>query len=225
MITTKDIIKELINSNADIRSVTLVKFPVVRILQDRVSQDFSTRNAINEALNIRSLYSLPFWDSILSTQFSSDLYSPLILKEAAFHNKIISKIEVPRENLNIIDDYASSITDNFGINSCITKFNQELSHFVLLDFHIPNNSHTVPCVEQLIKLLNLTGYLLETNKSYHFIGDKLVSTVDLTKILYNALLYSPIIDKNWIAHQLIEGSCTLRITPKEGRSPFLIKKI
>ena len=59
----------------------------------------------------------------------------------------------------------------------------------------------------------------------HFIGTKLIADSELTTFLGKLLMYNPIIDKSWIAHQLIEKYCALRISYKNGVIPKVIKSI
>ena len=75
-----------------------------------------------------------------------------------------------------------------------------------------------------LKLLKQPGALLSSGKSYHFYGANLLTDEDLRIFLGRALLFAPITDKTWIAHQLIEGSCALRISSRKdyGGPPKII---
>ncbi|WP_449371704.1 primase 1D-like protein [Arachidicoccus ginsenosidivorans] len=53
-------------------------------------------------------------------------------------------------------------------------------------------------------------------------SDFLVKEDELHEILYRSLFYSPIINKYWITHQLLEVSCSLRVTKKDKRFPEVI---
>ncbi|WP_460432036.1 primase 1D-like protein [Arachidicoccus ginsenosidivorans] len=50
----------------------------------------------------------------------------------------------------------------------------------------------------------------------------MVKEDELHEILYRSLFYSPIINKYWITHQLLEVSCSLRVTKKDKRFPEVI---
>jgi hypothetical protein len=59
------------------------------------------------------------------------------------------------------------------------------------------------------------GFLVETDKSYHFYGTKLLEEKELVEFLGRALLFAPIVDRAWISHQLIELCCALRISSRQ----------
>lgn len=105
------------------------------------------------------------------------------------------------------------------------KISGETKHLPLLDFHIPISEQNQHICEQLLRELKLSGYLLNSGKSYHFIGNTLLSEVQLIEKLYYALLLSPMIDRAWIAHQLIQKYCCLRVSKKYDRLPILISYI
>lgn len=58
------------------------------------------------------------------------------------------------------------------------------------------------------------GAIINSGNSYHFIGCDLVNEAELVDFLAKGLLYGPITDTRWIAHQIIERSCTLRVGKK-----------
>lgn len=47
---------------------------------------------------------------------------------------------------------------------------------------------------------------------------KILTQPEFEKFLGTALLLAPIVDRAYIAHQLIEGRCALRLTPGGGKS-------
>lgn len=87
-----------------------------------------------------------------------------------------------------------------------------------------SNEHTEVVNDALAHLGLEHGYILDSGSSYHFIGIDIISYYDYMRLLYNAYLLSPITDGRWIAHQLIEESCNLRIGEKKGFTPTLIEK-
>jgi hypothetical protein len=225
MRTSIDIITQLINHDLAIEAITLLQFPTTPLLQERLPINGNAERSVAHALNLRSMYNIPFWDGLMNAQFQDSAFTPALLKEALHHNKVLSQVTVKRADLYRLKEFSGLVSENYGINSRVYYKNGQTRHIVLLDFHLPKQPENIVCAESVLKLLGLKGYLLETNKSYHFIGDSTISEHDLKIVLYRALLFSPIIDKNWIAHQLLEGSCTLRITAKDGSLPQVISEI
>ncbi len=71
------------------------------------------------------------------------------------------------------------------------------------------------------------GFLLQSGESYHFYGKGLLDDRALVRFLGQALLLAPVIDRAWIAHQLIEGASALRISKKPSGSgePVVVRAI
>lgn len=225
MRTSIDIITQIVSHELAIEAITLLQFPTTPLLQERLPMNCNAEKSIAHAMDLRSMYNIPFWDGLMNAQFQPSAFTPALLKEALHHNQVLSQVAVKRADLHRLKEFSALVSENYGINSRVYCKNGQTRHIVLLDFHLPKQLENIACAESVLKLLGLKGYLLETNKSYHFIGDSTVSEQDLKNVLYRALLFSPIIDKNWIAHQLLEGSCTLRITAKDGSLPQVIGKI
>jgi hypothetical protein len=47
-------------------------------------------------------------------------------------------------------------------------------------------------------------------------GWDLLPDESLVRFLGKVLLFAPIVDRAWVAHQLIEGACALRISSRAG---------
>ena len=225
MRTSIDIITQIVIHDLAIEAITLLQFPTTPLLQERLSMNGNAEKSLAHALDLRSRYNIPFWEGLMNAQFQPPAFTPTLLKEALHHNQVLSQVTVKRSDLYRLKEFSALVSENYGINSQVYCKDDQTRHIVLLDFHLPKQPENIVCAESVLKILGLTGYLLETNKSYHFISDRTVSEQDLKNVLYRALLFSPIIDKNWIAHQLLEGSCTLRITAKDGSLPQVIREI
>lgn len=224
MIFAEDILKKIVEDNSSIQTLRFIEFSMVPSIQQRFLPGFIQTQAIDSALEIRASLKLPFWDCLLSTQLNSKYFSKEIIKEAGFHNSTKSEVSLSRSEIpNLLRFFERD--KHYGINSKVITSDGNTLHLPLLDFHISSEEENLPCVEQVLQMLNVKGYILQTNKSFHFYGTQLMEEYDFITFLSKSLLYSPIIDKNWIAHQLIERSATLRITSKDGKSPLLVGPI
>jgi len=101
-------------------------------------------------------------------------------------------------------------------------------HIPLIDFHCPfgrENEELSACASKLLDPKG--GYLLSSGQSYHFYGKSLLNEDELPAFLGRALLLSPIVDRSWVAHQLIEGACGLRISARlpNGDVPRLVREV
>lgn len=89
---------------------------------------------------------------------------------------------------------------------------QPEQHIPMLDFTIASNDHNLPTVLDVLEVLGVDGNLYDSGNSYQLIGATPVSANDLRVLLARAQLLSPITDHRWIAHQLLSGECSLRVS-------------
>ncbi len=78
----------------------------------------------------------------------------------------------------------------------------------------------------VLKVLGLSGFVLLSAKSYHFYGGELMEEVDLCRFLGKAFLFTPIVDRAWIAHQLMASACAPRVSqrPQYG-APKVVARV
>lgn len=215
-----DVLSEIYN-NSEIEFFLFHHFPKQKLLQNQVNFGDTENIQFEKAMLIRSQYHLPFWDSMMLTYFNRENTSNQILKCALNHNSI--------EDAFWSNDFTilnSKLNDNIALNSKVKLGTGEERHLPLLDFHIPISNENEKIVLEVIKLLGfLDGYILKSGESYHFIGVSLIDDSELVRLLSKALFFSPIIDRAWIAHQLIERSASLRISYKHCILPTLIHRL
>lgn len=223
--TTLDVLDEILLNDLSIEAFTFIEFPKQQLLQEQIQFTQNETSQFEKALIIRNNLHLPFWDSLMLTFFNNSKYSIELLKAAQKHNHSMQKI-VTQDIQSIKTLTSNNPNINIAINSLVkTKANTQ-RHIPLFDFHIPINSENKKVVLSVLDVLGLkSGYVLESGESYHYIGVKLLEHNEFQNLLHQALLFAPIIDRAWIAHQLLEGSCSLRVGNKHGVTPKLIEKI
>lgn len=145
------------------------------------------------------------------------------LEVELFHRKNIKKVYVKNDD-GLPDRVKQLELEGFFLNSRVRLYDGAEAHIILLDFSIPVSvEHAAVVKESLLRLGITHGYILDSGSSYHYIGSDIVSYSDYKRLLCYAYLLSPITDGRWIAHQLIEGSCNLRVGEKEGHIPTLVE--
>lgn len=222
MKTSIDIIRHLTDVSPDISEIELAVFSPPKSLQERIEVGNDLQRVVDSAFFIRENYKLPFWDSFNLSLFNKELDDMSFMRGLLFHNKREETFLVPS---SAFDEIRSSIEESRYLTFCsrVKLRDGSIKHFLLLDFHIPNaNANDRICLA-VLKALGLSGFLLDSGKSYHFYGTSLFSEEEIRVILTNALLFAPIIDRAWIAHQLLERCCCLRISRKYSRLPFLVQ--
>ena len=219
---TLEVLKKILTDNCNIVAYKLHTFPRKSLLQEIIKLEDEEVAIVEGALNIREKYRLPFWDSIMLFSFDNERYSRKILHQALHHNKRIDYYDVSRTEF-LSDKYPFSAEERLAINSKIVLEHGKIEHIPMLDFHIPVSECNLRIVKDVLFELNVvSGYLLNSGESYHFIGDYRINEESLLDFLANALFFAPIIDRAWIGHQILERSCSLRIDKKHGVYPEVI---
>ena len=90
-------------------------------------------------------------------------------------------------------------------------------HLQMLDFRIRPSEENERLAAGIMRRVGAEGILLNSGNSYHFYGYTLMrSEAELSAFLGRVSLFAPFIDQRWVAHQMIEGACALRIS--KGKS-------
>ena len=220
--TSKDIICSLLALHPDIDLVTLFEPPAAPSIQDRLKSNSVTSTLVASGLKIRSELGLPFWDSLLVSCFGVGAAAVPVVEKALFHN-----LSQGRTTPLLASSWSTSAVDDaieklaigtmLVFSSRVKLQSGTCKHIPLLDFHVP----TAPQNQELVVFIansldSRGGYILNSGKSYHFYGKSLLEEDQLPVFLGKALLFCPFIDRAWVAHQLIEGACGLRISQKPG---------
>lgn len=221
---TIDLVDELIRNNQDVDLFTFSKYPMQTLVQGRAGLRKADEEHINNAIDIRNKLRLPFWDALMLSIFDKDDVSEALISSALNHNPNV-KIIRTREMGEVRSFIDLNKQDNISLNSEVFFKNQIVKHLFMLDFHIYPSKNNLSIVCQVLDALALHGYILNSGESYHFVSDSFFDKEQLIDLLAKSLLFSPIVDRAWIAHQILERSCSLRVGVKHNITPTLIKKI
>lgn len=224
MMETLDILERLIVDNQEIETLTFCSYPKQVLIQDELMLTDAEKMFVNKALKFRMDTSLPFWDSLMLSFFNNEHVPDALLYRALKHNKNVSKNKT--NNIKMIRECLSRNPEaNLSLNSEVTLKNGETKHFFLLDFHVRRSDNNLVTISKILKILKLKGYIFDSGESYHFISKTLYDLEKIIDLLAKSLFFSPLIDRAWIAHQILERSCSLRVGAKHQKRPLLIKDI
>lgn len=224
MMDTLDVVNEIVNKNSDIELLTFSKYSQRTLIQNEIEFNKINNNFLSTALDIRKKYRLPFWDSLMLSFFDKENVPTEYLLSALVHNQNSEKIKT-RNIEDIRQLLSKNPQESLSFNSEIYFKNKTVKHLFLLDFHIYPSINNLKIVSDIICIMDLHGFLLNSGESYHFISDSFFELESLINLLAKSLLFAPIVDKAWIAHQIIERSCSLRVGEKYGFMPTVIKKV
>jgi hypothetical protein len=215
----------LLSSLTGVETVYLAECSAVPPLQTRRQLSPAERNVFERALEHRRATGLAFWDAALLELSATPEAIPL-LDDVTVHVSFRGK----ERTLS----WASAVADGLEqacaefpatTGASLTLLSEMLCsdgskrHLPMIDFHAASSNPNQRVVRAVAERLFPEGaLLLESGESYHAYGTRLVSETELRRFLGRALLFAPIVDRAYIAHQVIEGRCALRLTAGGGKS-------
>ncbi len=116
-------------------------------------------------------------------------------------------VQTLREKCNVLEDGYY-----LGIMSNVKEYKGDDRQIPMMDFECDANDEHKARVIYFLAKLDLHGALLESGRSYHFYGSKLLSDHEWRKFLGQCLLFKGFTDSRYIGHRLINGSCALRVS-------------
>jgi hypothetical protein len=227
-----ELIGEILRAHPEIRSIHLFEPEPVPLAQARLPQDEVIRDIVTRGLALRASYATPFWDSVLVSCFGRGRAVLPVLQQALFHNLGQQHLEVEADQweAGLWTELLAGLAPErmLVFSSRVRLHTGEEQHLPLLDFHCPASDQNKDLAALAAELIDTGGgFLLQSGDSYHFYGKQLLDGRALVRFLGQALLLAPVIDRAWIAHQLIEGACALRVSNKPSGSgePVVVRAI
>jgi hypothetical protein len=213
---------------------TFSKYSPAPGLEDRLQSKMnpSLTSLFDDATRLRiGNNEMPYWESILlSAKNSSDI--KVIMKEAIRHeatpknhrvsvsNKAISFDQLLLNQLSLPKHHALSIC------SLVKKKNSdERFHLPIMDMRCKPTAANLEKCKYAFNHLGFPGIILNSGKSYHYYGLKILSQEEWVSFMGKCLLLTPLSDVRYVGHRLMEGLGDLRITEKNGVSPRIISII
>lgn len=203
------------------KALSLFRPPATPMVQQRIKSSPAIEEIVRSAVDLRARTNLPFWDAVNVSSFDRVEVAPELLAEALFHNRSGPSLQrvpiaglTPRVLAELCQDHDQEVT---VLSSAIEMEDGSRRHLPMLDFHAPASKQNLPLVVAAARKLHSNGAILKSGKSYHFYGLTLLSESENIDHLARALLLAPIVDRAWIAHQLLERACGLRISTRDER--------
>ena len=223
-----EVVEQLLFSLPEIEAIKIGSYSHLQSIQERVVFNEAETSVVNRALSLRAQTQLPFWDCVMLeiSKTSGDFGN--LISSASIHPDLSASMrsfKVSEIGKGRLAEYAEELREN-GLETCITSEvelkNGELAHLPMMDFHAPPNSEGQAAVMAVCQHIFRGDFvLLESGKSFHAYGVELLKQNEFISFLGNSLLFAPIIDRAYIAHQLIEGRCALRISGTGKTQPRL----
>lgn len=219
-----DILRQILSDSAE--AMLIFSYQTSRHVQSKIDmQEKNTSVLFDKAFEMKTVFRLPFWDSLMTSTFFVPDFDNQVFIEALSHTENSYYTEINCGNIDYFASTLDNIDENLAAASNVKVKEGVNMHICMIDFNIPFSTNGTYVITQLLKTLKIQGYLLCSGKSYHFYGKRLMLEEEYIQFLVKLIFLSPIIDKNWIAHQLLRSQSFLRITKKYGHFPYLVETI
>lgn len=218
----------IFSANPTIESFTAVEYVDPPLIQERLAGIENTL-IFEQGVKMRQETLLPFWDSVLAQALHGSMDAHQIVEAALFHNtqpEVSHRIEAVNAEKQM-DSLLSGKWrgSTLALSSGVTLSDGSRRHIPMLDFHIPANDVTYSTVVKCLNSLAVGKFaIVDSGKSFHAYGMTLLDASGLRDFLSRALLLSPIVDTRYIAHQLRDNQCKLRVaaTPRKPTEPRVL---
>lgn len=220
-----DVLEILLRRNPSICVLHMVPITSSVFVQDALAATDVNQEQIAAALLIRSNHKFSFWDALCSVFIDNTAYSRALLEKVVHHN--CNTEVLPVKSVDFLSGNMCLVEDKqYAVTSKVIMDDGRTCHIPMVDFHCGVNDSNERLVTDVVKELDVgRGYILNSGKSYHFIGTSLVELGGLGGFMGRMIMFNPIIDKAWVAHQLIEGYCALRITERNTLLPEVVEEV
>jgi len=140
--------------------------------------------------------------------------------------RILTKVSRTEASSGNLCEIARSLGENrlLGVCSSVELVGGGSAHIAMMDFMCEPSTRNLELLARLIEGLHHgRGCLLESGRSYHYYGFRLLTEEAWKVFLGKCLLMSGFADDRYIGHQLVDGYCVLRLS--SGKSKRCIPKV
>jgi hypothetical protein len=157
------------------------------------------------------------WHQILGSMTEQGEAPSTLLAAALFHRPLgdaVAVLDVEKLTpLAVGRLIRTAAAEESVVLSSVVATSPSARHMCMLDFAVPPSTEGLELARETASSLRLNGMLVNSGRSYHFYGDRLLNTSKWRELLLRASLLAPIVDGRWITHQLLQGYAGLRVSP------------
>jgi hypothetical protein len=148
-----------------------------------------------------------------------------VLQEILHHkpqDHISKNFKLPARRLTSREIHKMRLACGRGVALALTSLcglsDGETAHIPMVDFRCERSPENLSKLKLFLAAhlaLPEGGYIVESERSYHFYGLTLLRGSSWIEFLAKCLLFAPLTDTRYIAHCLLHGRANLRITASE----------
>jgi len=176
---------------------------------------------------------IPLCDLILGSRLRASNFQ-MVLEQVLYHqpDRHITRtftLAVDELTMKKMQEMRLEAGNDAGLAlaSSVKLRNGEEGHFPLMDFRCRRTRQNLSKIASFFAAhgshLPPMGCILDSQRSYHFYGLSVLSRTAWVEFLGECLLLGPLADSRYIAHCLLHGKASLRITgsPRHRNVPII----
>jgi hypothetical protein len=212
-------IAELIRLIPEVARVSFAAYRPAPGLDTRLALNTDpTADIRKEAEQLRQEFGIPFWDAVLSISMKRGNIPSRYVELAILHDKSPDDyyVNVARTEIttSTIDSLVEGLKPGFvlALSSKVELIDGASAHIPMMDFRCaPGDKNAMIVKNALAAMGEIHGFLVNSGRSYHYYGLRLLSADTWAKFLAMAILFTPVVDARYVAHRLADGACRLRV--------------
>ncbi len=207
--------RDLIMAHSNVVAITVCRYETPPLLQQRINPTVFEQEIITAALSIRGETRIPFWEAVFAACIKAGRCTDPLLDATMFHNGPgdPTRVTVGELQSQGLQRFVDSGQRNVGLASLVELENSDTHHLALMDFHCSINEENTEIVAAVCRrLMPLGFFLLDSGDSYHACGIALLTANERLEYLARSLLFAPIVDVAYVAHQLLQSMSSIRIS-------------
>lgn len=206
-------------SRAGVARAEVIRIPQSTEPKPKPKLPVEVQELVPEAKKIRTDYRIPYWEAVmLLAEVRGVSLPPEMLAATGFHRSrehyISWSVDVSDSFSMQMDGLMAQLSDSdvAALSSRVTSHTGTVGHIPMVDLRIRHSSTATATAVEVFRTLGVSGTLFQTENSYHFYGEEVLSQDEFITFLARTALFSPVVDQRWIAHQLIDRHCALRVS-------------
>ena len=216
--------KALVRQLPQIKSLFVMPYRLAPDYMSRLKESPGAERIFEQARSLRAKHGIPFWDAVILEAMTAGPIEEFILEGALYHQSMSGPLlEVSRSD--VLGPGIAATVEKAGVPYPWAVLSRACTegggdyHFPMLDIRCSISDANLTSLERVAdRLFDCPWALIESECSYHLIGASLLTERDLDKFFGKAMLFGPLVDRNYIAHQLINGCAALRIINPKGKN-------
>lgn len=191
-------------------------------LAERLSTTVVDQSAVLEraaAIQRTTGETVPYWEAVIAASWAENQFE-VFANEALRHDSTRDgerTFQLTAEDLagGTLDGESKSLEVGqvMALDSRCTFVDGTPAHLPLMDFRLLPKAGDLPNVQLALRAIGeMRGAILHSGRSYHYYGFEPVSAGEWLAFSARCLMLAPLTDSRYIAHRLLAGGGTLRLT-------------